>query len=309
MYRFRLGISTAEFLAAVSLIGVCCIGALTLFRGSVQEGFYTISQGIPSQTAINAKDNMDIAIINSASSHGILDNMGNTTRKPNNIDLATLNTSDISASIETSGANGTTGLLLSQFDIAINQLLAENAITPDEASNLRQLSNLGHKMGDIEALIEQQFAINGNNPSAFKNTVFAYDGKQYTFSQLVGEIQLVPNSNGLQPKTVGSTISRFFEMQKNAVDMLKNPNAKALLGSLSTQIMAIADATEGAANDTRIGFTTTEFRNLLTSYSERVDPSNGKYVSLAGESTHHNASAICELNKNNNGNSKNCEND
>jgi hypothetical protein len=308
--RPQLGFSTVEQMAVVGLIGVSCIGAIVLLGSSVGNGFGSINAGIPETktiAAVRTPSQIPTGNINNQVNMP----QGNSPEAGSNIDLHSLDyATNVSNSIETSGANGTTDLLLSKFDIAIRDLLAEGAINEAEASSLRELSNLGHQMGDIESLLEQQFEINGHNPNAFKNTEFTYNGNKYQFSQLVAQIQLVPTGNGgFGPGISQSVMAKFMAKQKTSVDSLQNERARSILGSLSTAIMTVADATEGAANDTRTGFTTTEFRNLLSRYAEDVDPSKGKYPpvsNLASSITHGSSASICSLGNGANDNSKKC---
>lgn len=309
MRRPQMGFGTVEQMAVVGLIGVGCIGAIVLLGSSVGNGFGSINAGMPEAKIAEVRTPSQTSTGNANNQTGMPQE--NSPEAGSNIELSSLDyATNVSNSIETSGANGTTDLLLSKFDIAIRDLLAEGAITEAEASSLRELSNLGHQMGDIEGLLEQQFEINGNNPNAFKNTEFTYNGNKYQFSQLVSQIQLVPTGNGgYGPGTSQSVMAKFMAKQKTSVDSLQNERARSILGSLSTAIMTVADATEGAANDTRTGFTTTEFRNLLSRYTEAVDPSKGKYppVSNLGSSiTHGSSSSICNLG-NGKGNGKTCK--
>ncbi|MBX2859728.1 MAG: hypothetical protein KTR14_00715, partial [Vampirovibrio sp.] len=81
--------------------------------------------------------------------------------------------------IETAGSHGTTELLMGQMDTMISQLEAEGKIDSTQANLLKNLSNQGHRIAEIEKVFETAFANSGGNSQALHNTPVVFDGVQY----------------------------------------------------------------------------------------------------------------------------------
>ncbi|HEY9685795.1 MAG TPA: hypothetical protein V6C52_02340 [Coleofasciculaceae cyanobacterium] len=151
---------------------------------------------------------------------------------------------DLTNSIQTNGANGTTELLLANMDSVIQQLQATANLTPAQADILLQLSNQGHEMANVEKLLEGALADANGDASVFNQTSFTYQGLDYSnpwdLSVLIG---YHPGWGGDEELAVN-----FRALYDQAVSQgtLNDPVAQQTVSVLVNQIANIANGVESA---------------------------------------------------------------
>lgn len=193
--------------------------------------------------------------------------------------------------IETLGGNGTTNKLLAELEDSTRKLLAEGKITPEQANQLQILANKGHRLAELQKLIEQAADRAGDNIHVFDKSKVLFEGKAISMARATASLtynnestktsetyELVRN---LDPKlreqfgisteytSIGRPLMEFFQAFGKAQDAgaLNNPEAQAIVTGLAKDI---AGLTLNVANTSaRIylvkEFTPAEFRKQQAS--------------------------------------------
>lgn len=199
---------------------------------------------------------------------------------------------DLNRAIETLGANGATEIILANLDRLINQLKQQGTLNDEQVNQLMRLSNQGHKIAEIEALLESAHA-HAKNRDDFINTNIFYHGKLYSVRALSAEIGLMRMDGNLQR---GGEIKKFREILAQAASggAMKDPVVNQVVTIMSEQIIALANCLEsGVAN---ITLNNAPLTDLINDYSlQRMNdesPVSGNLNQIA-EISHGNSAAIC----------------
>lgn len=218
---------------------------------------------------------------------------------------------------ETVGGSGVTESLLASLESLTAQLQAQGELTEDQANLLKELSDQGHRIAQIEALVEQLAASSGNDKNIFRNARTTFEGVNYNpanLSDLIGvysstpastaQAQTIPpelipyfnrlfrNSNSLQESSqryAGREFVSFLAAFKAADDMraFDNPQIRAVVADLSGKITRLASQMEDQVNATKgIGNPATgDDYSQYTPDRFRLD--------YAARLTHENSAGIC----------------
>lgn len=173
------------------------------------------------------------------------------------VDMAPVNAQN---SIQTNGANGTTTLLANQLIAIEQQLLQAGDLTQEQANLFSKLANQGHRMANIERLVEQA-ATMASDTESYRQIRLTLDGQQYAPDELHNmlgwkdaemhafmltspedAINMIPEKQSVELKTFLSMYSELA--QSNA---LQNPKVKANVDQLVTQIAFLSDVTKSAS--------------------------------------------------------------
>lgn len=185
--------------------------------------------------------------------------------------------SNLAQSIETIGVDGTTRELLATLRSVANQLKSQGKITDAEYNQFAALANQGHRMANIEKLVED-LAQNSSSKETFRNQIIALDGKSYSPADLLcalgGVNESISNKacNSLtapydfsnapliteDPKVAAATANRYGQEQMaflrayekvNALSQVKeDPTLQKVLLSLSQDITSLAQSMASVGN-------------------------------------------------------------
>jgi Flp pilus assembly pilin Flp len=162
---------------------------------------------------------------------------------------------DLTRSVMTAGANGTTHALANTLKAIATQLQEKGAITQAEFNTLIALSNQGHRIADVQKAIEA-VAQKSKTPSEFSASLFQFDGNTYTLDGITSLIgfdngSMDPNAvtNPLTDPTACPEMSTFQELFKKAqrTGALDDPVLRNVVKTLSVQILSISDLNNIAA--------------------------------------------------------------
>lgn len=291
----RLGNALSEYslIAGVMLLG--SLGSLMLLEDNIQSSLQAFQDSLKPQTQSKqgtriigstylASDLYSSGVITFTTSSGTGFQLQN---YPQDIDLA----------IQTIGSNGATEIILANLNNLIQRLLQAGEITQPQADLLTALSNQGHEIARVEALLEAAQA-NSNTRAGFLSTPIVYNGQTYTPELLAQQIGAVYVGTDLQ---FGSQLKRFKELnaQANAQGVLNDPVANQLVNLMSEQIIAIANGLES-------GISRIKDEEITVAESKASDPKvldsmhfetpvSGSLQKLASTHTHQNSGTICSV--------------
>lgn len=306
------GFAISEYSFTVALVSLACLGALALLGQALYGNLSSTAssdnsaqyvsmseyreQAAESDRARNSQTQTTVSLTDSVL----------TLRDGTRIDLSRY-PSDIGASVATSGANGTTTLLLAQLTNITDQLKAAGKLTPTQENLLRNLANQGYRMSEIESLIERAFA-NSSNLQEFNAMQHTFEGRVLTTQQLYSLLGYnrdgFPDNSAFDPMqaaTANPENRAFLELyqQVQASGVLTDPTLNTLVTGMSTEILKIAEYTETA---TRVlnegGLQPTDAADYIVKQAERhsganvalqVSNSSGSAVSNA------NSAGICQV--------------
>lgn len=153
----------------------------------------------------------------------------------------------------TLGANGTTEYLASQMKAAIQNYVAEGKLSPEQASLLLELSNRGHEMARIEALVEQAYQVANGDKETYKAAIIPYNGKNYSAGELIYMVALGgayanlpdplnPPANVSQGPAMKAFVSLYH--QAEASGALNDPEVARAIQGFASQIARIGEVAD-----------------------------------------------------------------
>lgn len=238
---FSTGNVLVEYALPIALIGIACIGALTLIGSTSSDFISGMSKQMGDGKTVQLA--ADSSAIQSQSSQAG-ENQNTTGNAISNIEVAFL-PSDTTKSIDTTGSNGTTEILATQLSTFTQESLAKKEINQEQANQLQDLANQGFRLGQIEAAVETAFA---NNQGSVE-----FEGKKYSVYDLAhtlnaydedSGITLTPtNTRNLDADHVGSELKSFlttYNEVKNS-GALSNSKVNTTVTGLTAQISTISD--------------------------------------------------------------------
>lgn len=238
MREHRSGQSLSEYGLAGTLIAVAAVGGMLMLSDTTRQTFLDMLSG--SKTGIQATS--------TGTSHAQAQTPGTQTITVTLDSGKTLTLHNYPANlqnaVETAGANGTTVLLADSIQAMADQLLELEEITPEQRNLLAAIANQGHRLAQIESLVEKA-AVGSADKGAFLSTAIEFDGKLYSnpydLAELVGTHEKQDNA-----ARMGSEMQRFWDLYEGLYDtpLAKNDTVIKLLYGLGKQIDTVADAHE-----------------------------------------------------------------
>lgn len=151
---------------------------------------------------------------------------------------------DLSKSVLTAGANGTTSLLANQLQAIAKQLLDGGEIDQAQHTGLIGLANQGHRLAEILKLAESTATTASTNSFHSSNVVF--DGKTMNVNKLAALVgdqkwthapSLTQSSVNEDAPELMTFINLYIAAENNGT--LADPAVKTVVESLSSQIVSI----------------------------------------------------------------------
>jgi hypothetical protein len=169
--------------------------------------------------------------------------------------------------IQTTGANGATELLANQLAAAAQLLLQQGKIDQAQYNILMELANQGHRMAQIQSLLDSGLKAANGDVAAFASTTYVLDGKTYTsgdLASLIGfttyipdsfytgsPLDIAPTDPNVQQES-GKLLSLYNQALTSGA--LSDPAALATVNSAVAQIADLGELTE---NTVQTGIHTT----------------------------------------------------
>jgi hypothetical protein len=198
--------------------------------------------------------------------------------------------------LQTTGANGTTELLAKQLELLATQLLAEGKITDAQSDIILRLSNQGHRMAQMEQLIEQGIQASNSDTSQLKNMTVTLDGQSYLISDLPGQIGIdqyrpMDFANGDILSDYASyrspEMEKFITLYQQVVasGAASDPLVASTIRSSVTQIASVAETVEDnmwyAINETD-QYGLSGVSDLNSRLASEITQINSSYICKAG---------------------------
>lgn len=302
--RIRVqGASLMEYLLIGGLLIPVSIVAMMLF-GHQFQGWLSglkadMSHSPGSQAAIAAVTNQPAAgsATGSQTTVSINDNIVKTVVQNKTV------SQDLKNIVVTSGANGATNYLASQMETTAQKLLQQGKITQEQANTLTQLSNKGHQIAEIQALIEQAAADAGSDWTKFSETQITYQGNTYTPNQLSHLASSDLNhwtdinqdsATFMQSATNagnGSVFQDFVDLYNQASATITDPAAKNTINTLSSNILFISVSVEANTDPTGSN-TGNDPSKIETAVATDTSQFNAASETISG-ATNTNSAGIC----------------
>ncbi|HEY9686007.1 MAG TPA: hypothetical protein V6C52_03435 [Coleofasciculaceae cyanobacterium] len=230
-WQKQTGQSLIEYVVSGALIGAVCIVGLMITGKDLNDQLKGLTADMKKSTGnstINA--NAIASSLKGVTTAPDEKGLSTVTIKLSSGEEITLEQypADLNKSVATSGANGTTEMLLANFDSFVYQVKAADNLTPEQNNILAALSNQGHKMADIIKKGEILAASTGD-PKEVSGVVW---------------------SLGWSP-SMG-----YFDDSKPLLDLynqadtsgaLADPAVKSVVSTLVSQILNISNGVETAA--------------------------------------------------------------
>lgn len=143
------GQSLVEYSLVIGLVAIVCIGALMVMGTTLSTTFQEMAatwQAGGSSPPANGGQAAQPPLTSNLPELGVGGDFSSWT--PANYPV------NIRESIETLGGNGTTSQLANTLRAYAEQLLADDAITPEQYNSLINLSNAGHSLANVQQLVE-----------------------------------------------------------------------------------------------------------------------------------------------------------
>lgn len=200
---------------------------------------------------------------------------------------------DLALSVEVDGSNGTTEKLLANLNSLAQQLKANGSISETQFNQLEALSNNGHRIAQVEQLLENA-AANAKTKAEFANQTITYEGKTFSVGQALvligGSIDLAPGDrltdlvtpvtqfdteltnqlvldSGMHEKQITGYGYLFADYVTSYSEILntgglQQPAVKQVVSDLSRKILDISVKTSRAAMNTLVSDTDVQPRGF-----------------------------------------------
>lgn len=285
------GQSLNEYALITALVVIVSIPAFTLFGRNVQNQF----------TSMNMVKSPTISILNppsdkTAPSDPTAPPSAVTPQAPGNTSFTNPSFKEIASSVQTAGANGATNLLANSIEQIAKQQLADGKITQNQYNQLAALANQGHRLADMEALIETA----AKDPKIPNNQLFdqdvMFEGKSTTLKNLFDNIGFTQKysagllSNPLESGPLASPETKvFIDLYNQAIasGALSDPAASNQVKLLASQIATISDTLVFAAQDREDSTISTS--DVTQNMVSRLNSYNGSNI------TNENSKGICTV--------------
>ncbi|MEB3286395.1 MAG: hypothetical protein VKJ04_02715 [Vampirovibrionales bacterium] len=296
-HRSFQGQSLSEYGIAVSLIAVVSVGGIIVLQEDLRDAFSSLlpapkSSFTPLTANIPAGQTVALTSPNSTGNAGSTSTDAGLAPvnidSPEYLDLGQY-PANLDQEIDVSGANGTTSKLLAVLDSTIAQALVNGQVTEEQSNALKALAEQGHRIGRIEAVIED---IIKNNPSALTKPL-TFEGKQYHDAlALVHEINV--RMNGVLAPELAQMNSLL--QQAGAQGALNDPTINTVVTTLSNQIMSLANGLSDATDAVKGGSRNSENYTDTVAVQMKAEWVGDKKTLLesgVAVVTHNKSTAIC----------------
>jgi Flp pilus assembly pilin Flp len=281
-FQFCSGVAILEYGLIAATILTVSITALSILGRNLDSSLNLFGNSLKQQQVVN----LQVAQLTSAQTpstttpllNPVMHSAGSTTMTLTLQNGTTINLpgypEDLSKTILTVGANGTTEILLAQLNRLIQELVDKGEIYPEQASSLSVLANHGHEIAEREKFIENYLAQH-KDASELPLVPVVYNGETYPdIRDLAASLDIMATG-----KQKGAQLALSKELDKAiASGALKDPAIKALVELLVGNISSIADTVSnatGSCADSRI------------TPDEVIDY-------MASKQSHHNSTRICD---------------
>jgi hypothetical protein len=242
------GQGLSEYGLVMALVCIACIGGLILLSKGVNT---SLSSMVPAREAPRIANMPQSDLPTAPQSGGTLSpqNSGLFQLPAQSIQLLHMN---LSAQIQTAGANGTTEVYAQQLQYLANKLLHENQISQEQYSQLMALSNQGYRLAAIEKVMEDAVREANGDFSKLEDQKFMFEGKSYTIPDLY---EMVGFQNGAPDNPLstsslsraGSELASFLTLYDsiNKTGLLStNPEARGTVNTAALMITSIAESVQ-----------------------------------------------------------------
>ncbi len=168
---------------------------------------------------------------------------------------------DLLSSIETTGGNGTTKILLATLQKYVEEQVAAGKMSVEDSQALIQLSNQGHKMAEIEKLVEDRYANSSgygefmkpiayggvvySNPSELLDATLGWVGDDGRADKLVANDEMLdPYADQTNPNVwqIGNETREFAKIyqEAKAAGLLSDPETDLVVTALAKQIALLS---------------------------------------------------------------------
>lgn len=216
---------------------------------------------------------------------------------------------NLGQSVETVGASGTTELLVAALHSLGIQLKEADEISNQEAQLILQLAQQGHKIAELQRLVEQAIKASNGNPEQLGNKSIPFDGQIYSameLAYLIGDAlpdvhkgsdfesffkqyrdTALSGENGLAGNHyVGTVRHDFLQLfqQVQGSSLVENEAVGNLVNQLSTDINQLAQVFSENTHKTFLGeYPASEFQKKVA--SELTDTKSGQICQSTDQHT------------------------
>jgi Flp pilus assembly pilin Flp len=167
---------------------------------------------------------------------------------------------DLVKSVETLGTNGTSALLAGDLVQYGKQLLDAHGITQENYNAIVELANQGHRIAQIEALIDEHIASSYQHS---EDKTIAWDGGLYSLGDLANMVGWNNDLNIYDPTSfniaaqagINPETDKFLTLQTQVLSSLESlqPDAKSAIFELGNGILLLSETTQGNTYDIILG--------------------------------------------------------
>lgn len=290
------GQSLTEYGVIAALIAVVSVGGILALNDGIQEGMDSLfsrgNSGPAPLTPVLAATSLPSSSLEGTTGGNPAQAQSPTTTNDGtgtgNVNLTLsngqtlaldINAVDTGQMIETAGANGATQLLASQLEQVAQQLLAQNLVTPAEASQLTALANQAYKYAEIQSILMEQTHKYGTDVHALYDNPIKYNGKTYIdpddLANLLGETNTGPGAEMLKMESLMKSVQKLPIMQEASI--------KTLVNLLSGQVYDIGQSVENTYDGE-------PYPESFKNFKEATSSIKNNY-----EKTSNNAGTICTM--------------
>lgn len=232
-------------------------------------------------------------------SPGVQSPDGMTLKLPNGRSLDLDIPADISKSIMTVGANGTTDMLASSLEALAQQLLASGEISESGSNALLNLANIAHRQAAIARLVEDVMSVGGSNTQGALVSTIQFEGKTYKLDELAGLIATgTANADGTYP--YGPEIAKFWQAYQDLwpAGAMTNSTAAGIVDVYVHEIANLADSNRVVISKMTTGYggTPETYRQTQAEYMQSIGYDNTATLlknKTGAAITHNDSAKIC----------------
>lgn len=180
---------------------------------------------------------------------------------------------NVSTSIVTAGANGTTTLLAQSIEALAAQLKADGKIDEAGANALTKLANLAHGIARLEFVVEDTMQKSGADVNAALNSPVEFEGQTYG---KVADLTALIKTGSRNPDgsySRGSKINEFYETYSKLwpAGVMKDPQVAAILEVYVNEVASIADSNRVVIDQMNNGYGTPEqYRTQMSTHMSGI---------------------------------------
>jgi hypothetical protein len=218
---------------------------------------------------------------------------------------------NLGQSVETIGASGTTELLAAALHSLGMQLKEADEISNQEAQLIVQLAQQGHKIAELQRLVEQAMKASNGNLEQLGNMRIPFDGQLYSTMELAyligGAAQATENPDfgsffkqyqdtalqGEQDLYAGTVRHDFLQLlqQVQGSPLFENEAVGNLVNQLSTDINELAEVFAENTHYTFLGeYSANEFEKKVA--SQLTGTKSGQICQSTGQ--HTDTGSVCQ---------------